>query len=313
MGKTPVIIDCDPGIDDVMMLLLALRHESIDVKLITTSAGNQTQDKVVDNALRFVSYIGEEVEIARGLDKPMLRDLVIADHIHGETGIGGVELPDPDFEVSDRTAIEAMVSVLNEASEPITIVATGPLTNVGALLLAHPEVKPKIKQIVLMGGAARGGNVTPKAEFNMFVDPEAAEIVMQSGVPVVKCGLDVTHQAYLDQMDLRLLKVSGTELSETLYEMLAFYKDAQATSPFLEPYHAEVVRLHDLCAIAYVIDPSLFKGDDYFVTVESSGAYTTGATVVDHLRTLGEEPNAHVLHSVDRKRFVELFYSVLEE
>ncbi|WP_017186360.1 nucleoside hydrolase [Alkalibacillus haloalkaliphilus] len=313
MEKTPVIIDSDPGIDDVMMLLLALRHEKIDVKLITTSAGNQTQDKVIDNALRFVSYIGEDVEIARGSEKPFLRDLVIADHIHGESGIGGVELPEATLEESARPAIEAMVSVLKESDEPVTIVATGPLTNVGALLLAHPEVKPKIKQISFMGGAARGGNVTPKAEFNMYVDPEAAEVVMQSGIPIVMSGLDVTHKAYLTQKDLDLLKATGNELAKTLYEMLQHYMDAQDSSPFLEPHHADVLRLHDLSAIAYVIDPTLFEGEDLYVTVETAGYATAGATVVDHLRTMNKPPNVHVLHDVDRKRFVELFFSVLSQ
>ncbi|WP_188206773.1 nucleoside hydrolase [Alkalibacillus aidingensis] len=309
MNRIPTIIDCDPGIDDVMMLLLALRHEKTDVKLITTSAGNQTQDKVVSNALRFVSYINEKVEIARGLEKPFLRDLVIADHIHGESGIGGVELPEPSLEESDRTAIEAMLATLKETTEPVTIIATGPLTNVGALLLAHPEVKPKIKQISVMGGAVKGGNVTPQAEFNIYVDPEAAELVFNSGVPVVMSGLDVTHKAYLDDQDLARLKGKGTELAEMLHHMLQFYKDAQGASPFHESYYEEVVRLHDLCAAAYVIDPSLFQGDDFYAKVECEGRHTSGATVVDHMRQTGMDPNIHVLYGVDRERFVDLFLS----
>ncbi|MET3683049.1 pyrimidine-specific ribonucleoside hydrolase [Alkalibacillus flavidus] len=311
MSKTPVIIDCDPGIDDVMMLLLGLRHDDIDVKLITTSAGNQTQEKVMTNALRFASYIGEDVEIARGADKPFIRDLMIADDVHGESGLGGVELPEATIKESDRTAIQAMVDVLQRAEEPVTLVATGPMTNVGALLLAHPELKAKIKQISIMGGAARGGNVTPHAEFNMYVDPEAAEVVMQSGLPIIMSGLDVTHKAYLNQSDVDALKEVGTPLTDKLHGMLAHYMGAQGDSPFLEPYYSDVLRLHDLCAIAYIIDPTLFHGDDYYVTMETSGSKTAGATVVDHMRNMNHEPNVHVLYGVERERFVNLFFSVL--
>ncbi|NIK12442.1 nucleoside hydrolase [Alkalibacillus almallahensis] len=311
MAKKPVIIDCDPGIDDVMMLLLGLRHEDIDVKLITTSAGNQTQEKVVTNALRFVSYLDHNIEITRGSEKPFIRDLMIAGDIHGESGLGGVTFPESTLKESEQPAIQAMVNVLREADEPVTIVATGPMTNVGALLLAHPELKHKIKQISIMGGAVLGGNVTPQAEFNIYVDPEAAEVVMQSGLPIIMSGLDVTHKAYLTQSEVAAMKEIGTPLTDKLHGMLAHYMDAQGDSPFLESYHGDVLRLHDLCAMAYVIDPTLFEGDDYYVTVETCGNETAGATVVDHLRNTDHEPNVHVLYDVERERFVELFFEYL--
>lgn len=310
--KTPIIIDCDPGIDDIMMLLLALTHENLDVKLITTSAGNQTQDKTMDNALSFVSYLEKEVEVARGLSKPLFRELIVAAEVHGESGIGNVMFPESTYKESPRTAIQAMQAVLEEVEEPITIVATGPLTNVGALLLAHPELKPKIKEISIMGGCAKGGNVTPTAEFNIFVDPEAAEAVFQSGVPVIMSGLDVTHKAFLDETDLHRIREFGTELSQKLSSMLSFYKEAAKPSPFHEEDYEQVVRLHDLCAIGYVIDPTMFSGGNYYVKVECGHVYTAGTTIVDYKEKMGKKANAHVLYDVNREKLVGLFLEAFQ-
>ncbi|UFT98702.1 nucleoside hydrolase [Radiobacillus kanasensis] len=307
MQRIPTIIDCDPGIDDIMALLFAFASEELSILLITTSAGNQTQDKTVSNALNFLDYIGKDVEVARGLDQPFYKELQIADHVHGESGIGDVTFPTSKRVESKRFAIEAMVDVLSKAAEPITIIATGPLTNIGALLLSYPHLKSKIKQISIMGGAAKGGNVTPTAEFNLFVDPDAADIVFRSGIPVVMSGLDVTHKAYLSQDDVSSIEALQTDLSEKIVSMIRFYQDGGEKTPFHEENFNDVIRLHDLCAVAYVVDPTLFQGEEYFVTVERHGTHTNGATVVDYDRRSGQTPNVKVLYEVDRERLVSLF------
>lgn len=303
----PVIIDCDPGIDDVMALLLAFVRPELDVRLITTEAGNQTQDKTSYNARGFVDLMKQKVEVARGLEQPLFRKLQIAGHVHGDTGLGSLTLDKPITAESPRPAIDALRETILGSPEKTVLIATGPLTNIGALFLAHPEVKDHIRYISFMGGAAVGGNVTPAAEFNVYVDPEAADIVFRAGVPIVMSGLDVTHKAYLTERDVQALEEIGTDLAREAAAMLRFYGKAAVQTPFHEAHFAEVIRLHDLCAVAYVIRPELFAGMDCHVDIETEGRLTMGATVVDFAQRTGKPANVHVLHSVDRVAFVRMF------
>ncbi|MFD2639078.1 nucleoside hydrolase [Piscibacillus salipiscarius] len=307
MAQTPVIIDTDPGIDDFMMLLVALIHEKLDVQLITTAPGNLEQNQTYENALKMVSYLGKEIEVARGLNKPIFKSLETAPDFHGETGTGNVVFPKSNFPGSIRTAISAMYDVISKSDVPITIVTSGPLTNVGLLLSTHPELKSNIKRISMMGGAVMGGNVIPTAEFNIYADPDAAELVFRSGVPVIMSGLDATRQAFLTEPELENIRAINSDLSDKVYRMLKFYQEASMGSPFNVTYFEDVVRLHDVCAAAYIIDPSLFSGNFYYVTVERNSPLTAGTTFVDYLDTLGRQPNAYVLHDVDRERLVDLF------
>ncbi|WP_285397223.1 nucleoside hydrolase [Lysinibacillus sp. fls2-241-R2A-57] len=307
MKKIPVIIDCDPGIDDVMALLLAFSRDDLDIKLITTEPGNQTQDKTIYNARAFTSYMKQNIEIARGLDAPFFRKLEVADEVHGESGLGDVILPEPDLLESDRTAINAITDVLTKSEEPIVLIATGPLTNIGALLLAHPEVKGKISYISYMGGAAVAGNMSPFAEFNVYVDPHAADIVFRSGIPIVMSGLDVTHKAYVNMEELDQIESMGTDLSHKISSMLRFYIQNAKNTDFRETDFENGIRLHDLCAVSYVVTPELFKGEDCFVAVETEGRHTAGATVVDYMHRSGKPHNVKVLHSVNREAFVNQF------
>ncbi|MGG0655672.1 nucleoside hydrolase [Rummeliibacillus pycnus] len=308
MNKTPVIIDCDPGIDDAMMLTLAFSRPELDIKLVTTEAGNVSTDKTTYNTLSFLTYIGQDVEVARGLEQPIFRSLEIAEDIHGEGGLGNVKWADPILQESDRTAITAMYETLLASDDPIIIVATGPLTNIGALLLAHPEVKPKIKLISWMGGAAVGGNMSTTAEFNAYVDPHAAELVFRSGVPIIMSGLDVTHKAYITREEMEELRKLGTPFAEKAADMMKFYTFTQSQTPFSPPHFEEQIRLHDVCAVAVLVAPELFKGNDYYVEMELEGRLTAGTTIVDYTHKTGKEPNANVLHSVDREGFVKLFF-----
>ncbi|GAB0168097.1 nucleoside hydrolase [Lysinibacillus sp. CTST325] len=307
MKKIPVIIDCDPGIDDVMALLLAFSREELDIKLITTEPGNQTQDKTIYNARAFTSYMKQNIEIARGLEEPIFRKLEVADDVHGESGLGEVIFPEPDLLESDRTAINALINVLTDSEEPIVLIATGPLTNIGALLLAHPEVKEKISYISYMGGAAIAGNMSPFAEFNVYVDPHAADIVFRSGIPITMSGLDVTHKAYVNMEELHQIESMGTDLSQKIGAMLRFYIQNAKNNDFQETDFENGFRLHDLCAVSYVVTPELFEGEDCFVAVETEGRHTAGATVVDYMHRSGEPHNVKVLHSVNREAFVNQF------
>ena len=307
----PIIIDCDPGIDDVMALTLAFAHPELDIKLITTEPGNQTQEKTIYNALAFTSYMKKDIEIARGLDNPFFRKLEIADEVHGENGLGDVQFPKPTIKLSERTAIQAMRETLLSSEEQIVLIATGPLTNVGALLLAHPEVKSKIKYISYMGGAAVGGNMTPTSEFNVYVDPHAAEIVFQSGIPIVMSGLDVTHKAYVTLEELENIEENGSDFAQKIGKMLRFYIHTAKQTAFHSPEFENRIRLHDLCAVSYVITPELFEGDDCFVGVELEGKLTAGTTVVDYEQRTGLPHNVKVLHTVDREKFVEQFLNAV--
>lgn len=311
MNKIPVIIDCDPGIDDTMMLTLAYARPELDIKLVTVEAGNLTIDKTTYNTLSFLTYIQKEVEVAKGIEQPMFRKQEVAEDIHGEGGLGNVKWADPVLQASDRTAIQAMCDVLMNAEEPITIVATGPLTNVAALLFAHPEVKPFIKQISWMGGAAVGGNMSTVAEFNAYVDPHAVELVFRSGVPIIMSGLDVTHKAYITRDEMTRLRNLGTPFAEKVADMMNFYTFTQSQTPFNPPGFEEQIRVHDVCAVACLVEPELFKGDDYFVEVELNGSLTQGATLVDFAEKTGKEPNVHILHTVNRDGFIDLFFNAV--
>ena len=210
LKKIPVILDGDPGHDDAIAWVLARASRELDILAVTSCCGNQTIEKTTYNALRVCTLIGLDASVGKGCPHPLLNDVMNAPSVHGESGLDGPALPEPAFAPSELPAPELMAKVLREAKEPVTIVATGPQTNVAALLLAHPELKGKIARISLMGGGIATGNWTPAAEFNILVDPEAAKIVFTSGVPITMAGLDVTEKALILPEDgLSLVAVSG--------------------------------------------------------------------------------------------------------
>ncbi|MDQ0252948.1 pyrimidine-specific ribonucleoside hydrolase [Evansella vedderi] len=310
--KRQVIFDCDPGHDDAIALLLALSNENLDVKLITTSAGNQTQEKVLLNTKKLLSFIGViDIEVARGAEKPLIRELIIADNIHGETGLDGSDLGTPLFEESKRSALEAMRELLSVTEDKLTIIATGPLTNIAILLLAYPELKEKIDCISLMGGAALGGNWTPAAEFNIYVDPEAANIVFESGVPIIMSGLDVTTQARLYKEDIERIRNIGNKTSNIIAPLLDFFSENSPPYYMSKDGYFKGAHMHDPCAVAYLIDPTIFNGITCNVSVETSGKLTTGTTVVDVNQRTGKVKNTEVLFEIDRERFVNMLVSAI--
>ena len=309
-----IILDCDPGHDDAVALFMALASETLTLKLVTTSAGNQTPDKTFANARRLLALAQrEEIPVAQGAPGPLRRALIIAESIHGKSGLDGADLPEPTTVPDPRTALDAMVEVIMGSDTQITIVATGPLTNVAILLLSHPEVKPKIELISIMGGACFGGNYTPNAEFNIYVDPEAADIVFSSGVPIAMFGLDVTLKAQVFGEDIAAIRALGTRTGRIFAGLLDFFH-LTTTPPLFPPEgHIEGIHMHDPCAVAYLIDPSLFTMLHTRVDVVTNDGHTLGATVVDYNSTTGREPNALVGFDVDRPRFAQLLHKSLAQ
>lgn len=304
--RKKVIIDCDPGHDDAIALLLAFASDKLDVKAVTIVAGNQTQEKTLNNALRVLSFANINVPVARGDDKPLMRDLIIAPEVHGESGLDGPELPEPTLKPSDLSAIELIAKVARESEEKITLIPTGALTNIGKFLLCHPELKDKIERISLMGGACFGGNWTPAAEFNILVDPEAADIVFKSGIPITMSGLDVTHKALIYNEDIERIRSVGGKVAVMVAELLEFFAKFHMETGF------EGSPLHDPCAVAWVIDPTIIETKRLHVDIETTGKHTLGATVVDYYDVLKKEKNADVAFDIDRERFVDMLVEAMK-
>lgn len=299
----PIILDCDPGHDDAIALILALASPELDLKAVTSSAGNQTPDKTLRNVLRMLTLLKRsDIPVAGGAIKPLMRDLIIADNVHGESGLDGPALPEPDFAPQNCTAVELMAKVVRESPEPVTLVATGPQTNVALLLNSHPELHAKIARIVIMGGAMGLGNWTPAAEFNIFVDPEAAEIVFQSGIPVVMAGLDVTHKAQIMAEDIERFRQIGNPVATTVAELLDFFMQYHKT----EKWGFKGAPLHDPCTIAWLLKPETFTTLERWVGVETQGKYTQGMTVVDYYFLTNNKPNTILMIDIDREAFVDL-------
>lgn len=304
----PVILDCDPGHDDAIALILALASPELKVLAVTTSAGNQTPDKTLNNALRILTLLGrDDIPVAAGAPKPLARELIIADNVHGESGLDGPTLPDPAFAPVAMTALELMAKCLRESPEPVTLVPTGPLTNIALLLAAHPELKAKIARIVLMGGAAGPGNWTPAAEFNIYVDPQAADMVFKSGLPITMCGLDVTHEAQVMDEDIERVRAITNPVAQCVASLLDFFMI----------YHRDPkwgfagAPLHDPCTIAWLLAPALFHGVECRVDIETGGTHTSGMTVVDRYGLTGKAANALVLLGLDRAGFIDLLVTRL--
>lgn len=301
----PIIIDCDPGHDDAIAILLALANpQLLEVKAITTVGGNQVLEKITNNALKLLSFIDKDIPVAKGAPGPLLGKLVTGEEAHGDSGMDGPDLPPSRFKPVNKHAIELMVEVIRSSEQKVTLVPIGPLTNIALLLKGFPDVREKIEQISLMGGGISYGNVTSTAEFNIYVDPEAARIVFESGVPITMSGLDVTDKAAIYQEDIEALKQRG-EVSHMVGELLDFY------SIYSRKLGFEGSSLHDPCAIAWLLHPELFQSESYYVSIETDGRVTRGMTVADRRKKTDETANVQVLMDVDREAFIKLIFDAL--
>ncbi len=293
----PVLVDCDPGHDDAIALLLALASPELELLGVTTVAGNQTLEKTTANALRVLELAGRgDVSVAAGADRPLTREAYVAASVHGESGLDGPDLPPPQGTAVGRHAADFLAERIASSPQPVTLVPIGPLTNVALLLALHPEARPE--RIVLMGGAIAEGNTTPAAEFNVWADPEAAQRVFSSGIDVTMIGLDVTHKAlfsqvYVDRLEGRI----GTLVSELL--------------DFYGRYHREVYGfdgspIHDAVAVAHVLRPDLVRTLHRNVVVDTESELCRGRTVVDLWRRTEREPNVHVGVEIAAEAFLDL-------
>jgi inosine-uridine nucleoside N-ribohydrolase len=296
--STPIVIDCDPGHDDAIAILLALASPEVELRGVTTVAGNQTLDKTTRNALKVLELAGRtDIPVAVGADRPLVRELRTAAHVHGETGLDGPDLPEPTTKPVDVHAAD----LLSELLEPgVVLVPTGPLTNVALLLERHPDVRERLERIVWMGGAIGLGNITPAAEFNAFVDPEAAAAVFASGIQVTLINLDVTHQALFTRAHADRIRGTG-RAGRAVAELSDFFQSFHESR-----YGFDGSPIHDAVAVAEVIDPSLVKTVDCNVEVETLSQYCDGRTVVDRLHVTDRPHNCRAGVAVDAERFLEL-------
>lgn len=300
--KKPIILDGDPGHDDAIAWVLASTVPEFDIKAITTVAGNQTLEKVTYNARRIAALLKLDIEVAKGRNKPLCGDLIIAPNFHGETGLDGPKLPEPDHELSKLSAIEMMAKVLRESEEKVTIIVTGAQTNVAALLLAHPELKDKIEMISTMGGGLRNGNWTSGAEFNILVDPEAAYTVYHSGLPLQSSFLDVSERALVYPEDWERIRSLNNPVAKIVAGWFDFF------FIHVKSLGWAGATTHDPCAVMSLIHPEIFDIRDYYVDIELKGKYTRGATVCDYHNKLGKKPNCRCVVNLDREKFVEYLY-----
>lgn len=298
--KKPVIIDCDPGVDDAIAFMVAIENaDDLDLKAVTTVAGNQTLEKTYRNARRILAYLGSGVAVGKGAAAPLKKALQCAPEVHGEDGLGGMRIPEIEDEEDPISAQTLLVSALtqqeDEQEEKTVIIATGPLTNLAELFINHPQLKENIDHITLMGGSAGKGNATPYAEFNFYADPDAANLVFHSGVPIIMLGLDVTHKAYLTPEDVKEISLRDTRNSNLLEDLMIQYGSYYQTTEL------PGVPIHDASAVAFEIRPSLFPE----VRPARVSIVTEGEREGQSLVDFEGEPNANVVWDVDREDFVK--------
>jgi purine nucleosidase len=303
MPPRPIIIDCDPGQDDALAILLALASpEQLEVLAVTAVAGNVPLALTERNARKIVELAGRhDIPVHAGCERPLRRDLVTAEHVHGRTGLDGTELPEPSKPLADAHAVDAIIKALRARPGAVTLCPLGPLTNIATAMQRAPDIVDHICEIVLMGGAIGEGNITPAAEFNIFADPHAAEIVFQSGVGLTMLGLDVTHQVLATPERVRAIAAHGTAVSRAVVGLLEFYNIYDQTKR-----GRPGAPMHDPCVIAYLLRPELFAGRECHVAIETEGRHTLGRTVVDWSGRGGGAPNATVIHQVDADGFFAL-------
>jgi len=303
-GKRAIIIDTDPGQDDAIALLLALASGELDVLGITAVAGNVPLALTEKNARKICELAGKpDTRVFAGAERPLMRKLVTAEYVHGKTGLDGPDLPEPTMALEDQFAPDFIIEAIRARPEgAVTLCPLGPLTNIALALIKAPDIAARIDRIVLMGGGFfEGGNVTPTAEFNIYVDPEAAQTVFTSGVPIVMAPLDVTHRALTTQARIDALRAKGTPVCDAAASLIDFFERFDE-----DKYGTDGGPLHDPCVIAYLLKPELFTGRDCHVAIETGSELTLGMTVIDWWGVTGKTPNAHVLGGIDAAGFFDL-------
>ena len=307
--KIKVIMDCDPGIDDGIALAYAAAHQDeIELLAVTTFAGNQTIDKVTKNALELVDFYGLKVPVARGQERPLVKEVIHAEEFHGETGLGHCVLPETGTKAASDNAVFFIREILDDLPEgqQVTFIETAPMTNLALLLRVFPEVKDKIRRIVFMGGAVKGGNVTPAAEFNIYADPEAAKIVFEAGIPLVMCGLDATMKCNLTRNQIMKLSQSGNPVARACGDMAGYVLENSSK-------YRCVASIHDAVPFMYLLHPEFFKMEKAILDVDCSDGAGRGAMLCDFRWWLHDEEKIKdmILTDADTESFQqELFEAI---
>lgn len=309
MKKIPVIFDVDTGIDDAVALILALQADQLDIKGVTVVAGNQTLDKTFYNTLAVVDYFGRRgIPVAKGAEKPIVREQYVDPATHGESGLGTAVLPQPQLKPYPYDAVTFLKETLENTQEKITLVPVGPLTNVAIFLMSYPHLKDKIERIVMMGGGAFEGNMNAVEEFNIYVDPEAAKIVFDSGIDIVMCGLDVTMKSYTTWDDIMRLKATDTTAGDFCAEAFGVYYNRYVSNSRLPG-----CAVHDAVAVTYLLHPEWISTKRGRAEVDVTGGESYGATVCDFRPTRDKtKDNVTVCLDIDRNQFVDQLVKACE-
>ena len=307
MQKEKIILDCDPGHDDAVAIMLAAINPKIELLGITVVAGNQKLEKTVNNALKVCNHLNLDVPVFSGMSRPMIREQLIADDIHGETGLDGPKFEELKIKAEDKHAVNFIIDTLMNSDEKITLVPTGPLTNIGMAIRFEPRIIEKINRIVLMGGSYQLGNMTPAAEFNILADPDAAHIVFSSGVKVVMMGLDLTRQASATKEVVEKIKSLNNKASKLFVDLMEFFAASQKNV-----FGWSAPPVHDPTTIAYIIDPECIEVKPMFCEIELWSERSYGRTLCDYFGILKKEPNVDVAVKLDFDRFWNLVYENLK-
>lgn len=303
----PILIDCDPGHDDAMAILLALGSPEVELRAVTTTFGNCSVEDATRNAIQVLDLAGRpDIPVAAGASRPLAGDQVLGNYVHGASGLDGPTLPTPSRQVDSRTAVELMAHTITQSVTPLTIVATGPITNVAALLVAHPELGARLNEIIFMGGSTERGNHTPLAEFNTYADPEALDVCLRSGVPLRMVGLNLTHQALATPTVVSQLASVPDPFGQVTSAWMGFFG-----SSYHRIWSFDSPPVHDPCTVAALLDPDVVVWRDAFVAVELEGHWTRGATVVDLDDRFLQKPNCRVAITLNAPRYWDLVLRAL--
>jgi len=299
--KEKIILDVDTGHDDAIAILVAAKSDKIDLRGITVVAGNQTLPKTLKNTLDICDFANIDLPVYAGMHKPLVRNQLEVSEVHGDSGLGDIPFPDTTKEAESKHAVDFIIEEALKSNGELILVPTGTLTNIAMALNLKPEIKDKIKKIVLMGGACGTGNATPSAEFNIYTDPEAAEVVFNSNVPIVMTGLDLTYQALADDEVIDRIRNLDNRVASLTLKLLELYGDT-----YREFYGFEHPPVHDPCTVVKIIDDDVFTTKKMRVDIETKSELTRGRTVCDLHNRTDREPNAEVAIDLDKDRFWDI-------
>lgn len=301
MERKKIILDCDPGHDDAIAMIMAAKHPCIDLLGITIVSGNQILAKTLVNGLNICQHLDIDVPVYSGMPLPMIRDLFVAAEVHGETGLDGPTFGELTRKAEEKHAVNYIVDTLMDSDGDITLVPVGPLSNIGMAMRMEPKIIPKIKEIVLMGGAYGLGNYTSAAEFNILADPEAASIVFSSGAPIVMMGLDLTNQTACTMDIIERMEAIGNKAGKLFGDIMRFTYKTQN-----EMFGLDGGPVHDATCVAYLINPNIFTVREMYTEVDTAGGPSYGRTVCDYFGNATQEANAKVGITLDNDKFWDL-------